>query len=293
MLSTIIPPIAIVGAGRVGSALGLALHAVGLPIAAVASRTSAHAAELAARVDAPHVGLFQAVRAPFVLFAVPDDAITTLAELVADAQGWRAGQTVVHVSGALPAGALAVAQAQGALIGAWHPLAAFARRNQPLPPGLTFAVEAAAPLHDTLHALTALLGGTPLDLAPAVKPLYHAAAVLVSNYSVVLTALAVQLLAHTATGPDQALAALLPLLATTLDNLRSQGLPAGLTGPLVRGDVGTVKQHMAALEQHEPQIAEVYRVLGTAALPLIAARHDAATLTALHSALAAPSVVEG
>jgi predicted short-subunit dehydrogenase-like oxidoreductase (DUF2520 family) len=280
------PRIALVGAGKVGTALGLALHRAGYPISAVASRTTEHAAELAELIAAPHLPLLAAVQtADLVLFVVPDDAIQPLAHIVAAAGGWHPGQLVIHASGAVPAEALSPAAAHGAIIGSFHPLAAFAQRNTDLPGGITFAVEAAAPLHSCLHRMARDLGGRPLDLAAAAKPLYHAAAVLASNYTVVLTALAVQLMAATGASEEHALAALLPLLDTTLANLRHDGLPAALTGPLVRGDHGTVTRHLAALDDQYPLTANVYRVVGEAALSLLSDRHSPQTLSVLASAL--------
>ncbi|MBA3945575.1 MAG: DUF2520 domain-containing protein [Herpetosiphonaceae bacterium] len=281
------PRIALIGAGRVGTALGLALHHAGYPITAVASRTIEHAAELAKLVSAPQLPLLAAVQhADLVLLVVPDDAIHPLAQVVADAGAWQPRQLVVHASGALPAQALAPAAACGALIGSFHPLAAFAQRNTLLPPGLTFGIEAAEPLRGYLHQIAQELGGYPLDLDAAAKPLYHAAAVLASNYTVVLAALAVQLMTTTGASEERALAALLPLLDTTLANLHDAGLPAALTGPLVRGDSGTVTRHLAALDDQYPLIANVYRATGEAALALLTARHTAPMLSELASALA-------
>ncbi len=281
------PRIAIIGAGRVGTALGLALHHAGYPITAVASRTIDHATELAQLVTAPQLPLLAAVQnADLVLFVVPDDAIHPLAQVVADAGSWQPGQLVVHASGALPAAALSPAAAQGAHIGSFHPLAAFARRNTTLPAGLTIAVEAAEPLRRILHRLAHDLGGQPLDLTADAKPLYHAAAVLASNYTVVLAALATQLIAATGAPEERALEALLPLLDTTLANLRRDGLPAALTGPLVRGDSGTVTRHLTALDTQYPLTANVYRALGEAALALLSESHNPAALGKLAAALA-------
>lgn len=280
------PSIGLIGAGRVGSSLTLALHQAGYRIAAVASRAPEHAAEVATSVGAAHLPLVAVPRyAELVLLAVPDDAVTSLAQLLKDAGAWQPGQMVVHCSGALPAAALHPAAAAGAQVASFHPLAAFALRNLPLPTNVTFAVEAQGSLHTLLHRMATELGGRALDLRPEDKPLYHAAAVLASNYTVVLAALAARLLEHTGATSDEALQALLPLLETTMSNLRAQGLPDGLTGPLVRGDVGTVARHVAALEAHDPRLAEVYRVLGLAALPLTADRHPAAMLQQLAEAL--------
>jgi predicted short-subunit dehydrogenase-like oxidoreductase (DUF2520 family) len=118
------------------------------------------------------------------------------------------------------------------------------------------------------------IGGRPFDLEGSARGLYHAAAVLASNYTVVLAALAADLLGHTGLDPDAALPALMPLLESTMANLGRAGLPGALTGPLARGDAGTVMRHLAALDRTTPEIAEVYRALGVAALPLVEARGE-------------------
>ena len=282
------PSVAIIGAGRVGSTLAQALHAAGYPITAVWSRTSAHATDLAQRVGAAVMPLPDvAEHAALTLIAVSDDSLAGLVEELAEAGAWTQAHMVVHCSGVLPAAVLAPAAAQGALIGGFHPLAAIAGRHQALPPGITFGIEADEPLRGTLHQMAQDLHSYSIDLDPAHRPLYHAAAVLASNYTVVLAALARELLELVGADGDAAQRAILPLLRSTLANLERAGLPDGLTGPLVRGDAGTVVQHLAALDATAPRIADVYRVLGLAALPLVEARGnlDPATLAKLEDAI--------
>lgn len=282
------PPVTIIGAGRAGSALARALHAAGYRIAAIASRTTVGAAALAHQVAAPVLPVEQAARdAELALIAVPDDRIFVLVEQLAAAHVWRTGQQVAHCSGVLPAAVLAPAAEQGALAGGFHPLAAIANRDRPLPGSISFAVEAAEPLRATLWSMARALGGTPFELQPEKRPLYHAAAVLMSNYTVVLAALAGQLLEQAGIPERESLAALLPLLRSTVDNLAGAGLPAALTGPLVRGDAGTVLRHVRTLDQAAPEVATVYRTLATAALPLAAAqgRLDRAAIARLEAAI--------
>lgn len=280
------PSIAIVGAGRVGSTLALALHAAGYPITAVWSRTRPHADELAMRVGAVVWPMEETLgAATLTLVAAPDDRLAEVATSLANAV--EAGQMVVHCSGVLPAGVLSPLAEHGALIGGFHPLAAIAERGQKLPRGVSFAVEAAEPLRGILRRMATDVGGHPFDLDPAARPLYHAAAVLASNYTVVLAALASDLLEQAGMERDGALQALAPLLRSALDNLEREGLPRALTGPLVRGDVGTVMAHLQALERRAPQTAQVYRVLAQAALPLVIARgnHDVTTIEQLEAAV--------
>ena len=282
-------PLAIIGAGRVGSTLALALHGIGYPITGVWSRTSAHATDLAARVGATVPALESvAERASLTLIAVSDDSLAELSAQLASRGVWRAGQMVAHCSGVLPVAVLAPVAEQGVLTGGFHPLAAISEREQLLPRGITFAVESAEPLRGILWQMARDIHGYPFDLNPAGRSLYHAAAVIASNYTVVLGALAADLLEHAGVETDEALRAILPLLHSTLSNIERAGLPDALTGPLVRGDAGTVSRHLAALDATNSRIATVYRALGVATLPLAAVRGslDAATLELLKTALA-------
>lgn len=282
------PSIALIGAGRVGSTLARALHTTGYSVNSIWSRTPAHASVLAEQVHARLVDLNTAPgTADLTLLAVADDSLATLVQDLADAGAWRAGQMVVHCSGVLPVAVLAPAATYGALTGGLHPLAAIADRDQALPPGMTFAVEAEEPLRAILHRMARDLGGRTFNLQGNARGLYHAAAVLASNYTVVLAALAADLLERAGIDPDAALPALMPLIESTMANLSSAGLPAALTGPLVRGDAGTVIRHLAALDRVTPGIAQVYRALGIAALPLVEARGEVPheTLHKLYDAL--------
>ncbi len=263
------PSLAIIGLGRVGTVLGQALKQAGYRIVAVSSRVPEKARAAATALGAQATTPARAARAAeLTLLTISDDAIPAVAAELAQAGAWRQGKAVIHASGVSPAGVLAPAAQQGAAIGAFHPLAAFARPDMPLPQGLTFAIEAQGTLHQQLWAMATALGGQPLNLAPEDKTLYHAAAVIASNYTVTLTSLAVQLFERMEATPEQALRALLPLMRTTLDNMERQGVPQALTGPLLRGDVSTVRQHLLALDEAAPQVALLYRCLAAGTLPL-------------------------
>ncbi len=263
------PSIAIIGLGRVGMVLGRALHAAGYPLVAVSSRSPAKAQAAAALFQAEAATpIVAAQAADLTLLTISDDAIPGVVAELAVAGAWHAGQSVVHASGVSPAAVLAPAAAYGAAIGGLHPLAAFASPETTLPPGLTFAIEATGTLHAQLWAMARALGGYPFDLDPADKTLYHAAAVIASNYTVTLAALASELFARMGAAPEEALRALVPLMRTTLDNMERQGLPQALTGPLLRGDVSTVQRHLAALDESVPRVGALYRCLAHGTLPL-------------------------
>lgn len=268
------PSLAVIGAGRVGTALAVGLGAAGYRITGVYSRTPASAAALAQRSGAAVFASAAAAAqaAELILLTVPDDAVGAAAAALAGAD--LRGRGVIHTSGALDAGPLAVLAAAGAAVGSLHPAFPFATRAVHAPlAGVTFAVEAEdARLRGWLLALVAALGGRALLIPPGGKAAYHAALVLVSNYTVTLYALGLRLLAGLGADPAAAAQALNALLAGTTANLGALGVPAALTGPLVRADQGTIAAHLDALDRADPEAAQVYRLLGRLTLPLAQAR---------------------
>ena len=273
-------PVGFIGAGKVGTALASLLHGRGVDVRAVSGRKPADGRRMAlgAGLDqgAASSSAKTVASADLVFLTVPDDSIEPLCMEIARAGGWRAGQGVVHCSGALPSSVLQSARDAGAFIASFHPLQTFASLQAALTnmPGSTFAIEGDPELVEQLDALVELLGGTALHLRPEEKTLYHAAATIASNYTVTLASLASRLLVDQGVAPDvnTALGYLLPLLRGTIDNLEALGLPDALTGPLSRGDVGTVASHLAALDRYAPETAHLYRHLARLTLPLAQAK---------------------
>ncbi|ADJ25925.1 Domain of unknown function DUF2520 [Dehalogenimonas lykanthroporepellens BL-DC-9] len=258
--------IGFIGAGRMGSALAGALSAAGYPVTAVASRSDESACKLAGRLpSASAVSPQQAADTVELLFiTTPDRAIAEVAGSIAA----RPGLMVCHVSAATPRLALASLENEGALTGVFHPLLAAGSREQAdIPPGTTFAIEAAEPLLGTLHRLANAVSGHSIELKSADRVLYHASAVLASNYLVTLLDRAAALWQGFA-GRQEALSALLPLVRGTLDNIENIGIPDCLTGPVARGDVATVAAHLEALTGADRDVRDIYRVLGRATVPL-------------------------
>jgi predicted short-subunit dehydrogenase-like oxidoreductase (DUF2520 family) len=288
-------PLGFIGAGKVGTALAALLHARGADIAAVAGRTPqssrkmALGAGLSASVAKTRADVLQS--ASIIFLTVPDDAIEPLCDEIGREGGWRPGVGVVHCSGALPSTILHAAHDAGALIASCHPLQAFANLAAALDnmPGSTFALEGDPALVAQLERLVDALGGSPLHLLAENKTLYHAAAVVASNYMVTLAALASDLLVRAGVTPDAntALPHLLPLMHGTLDNLKTLGLPDALTGPLARGDAGTITRHLQALQECAPATADLYRHIALLTLPMAEAKShfDQATLDKLREAI--------
>ncbi|TAK35221.1 MAG: DUF2520 domain-containing protein [Chloroflexota bacterium] len=283
------PSVGFIGAGTVGTALAVSLSGRGYQLAAVASKTHASAAALAARIQPPPpvCDAQGAVdRCELVFLTTPDDLIGPVANSLA----WHAGQAVVHCSGAASTDVLEAARAAGAAVGAFHPLQTFASVNEAIEnlPGSAFAIEADGPLLTILEQMARDLSGTPIRLGPGDKTIYHTAAVLVSNYTVALMAAATELWGQFGVTTPDATQSLLPLLQGTINNIRKIGLPGCLTGPIARGDLGTVEKHLEALEARAPELLGIYCELGLRAVPVALAKGkiDTNQARALEKALA-------
>lgn len=257
------PVIGIVGAGAVGTALGVALSRAGWPVQAVASRDPGRRERFRSlvegvRVFAEPLALLDEVE--LIIVAVPDDAIAPLAASLP----MYSGQAMVHTSGALDAGVLAPAMAAGTQIGAFHPLVAFADTERAVAAlhGATVAIEGDDQLAGLLADMAEAIGARPVRLVAGSKSAYHAAAVLAAGGFVALLDAIVEL--GRVAGLDEAgsLAIYGPLIEGTLGNARALGVRAALTGPIARGDVGTLESHLAALRAHAPDVLELYRAVG-------------------------------
>ncbi len=261
--------IGFVGAGVVGSALALRLRQAGYRVTAVASRTVASAQKLTAQVEgcaAVESPQQVADRADLVFLTVPDDAILD----VADGVEWRTLQMVVHCSGAKSLGVLRGPQHLGAQVGAFHPLQTFSSVQAALEnlPGSTVAVEAGEPLLGILRGIATDLGAESVDLPAEGRVLYHLSGVLACNYMVTLLGLAAGLWEEFGLTREQGLKALLPLTRGTLHNIETVGIPQALTGPIARGDAGTIEAHIKELEARRPDLLAVYREMALRTLPL-------------------------
>lgn len=262
-----------IGAGTVGSALARKLSERGYSVCAISSRTLASAQRLAAVIPAAVAYLDAqtvADEVDLVFITTPDGAIPG----VVSAVKWRSGQAVVHCSGADSVDVLQAARQAGALVGVIHPLQTFASVDQAMAnlAGSTFSLEAEEPLLRELKKMATDLDGRWVVLGAGDKVLYHAAAVIACNYAVTLVKLAADLWAKFGVPQGDAVKALLPLLKGTVNNLERVGLPGCLTGPIARGDAGTLTKHLAALEQRAPELLPVYRELGRQTVPISLAK---------------------
>jgi len=201
---------------------------------------------------------------------------------------WRPGQTVVHCSGASTVQSLEAARRQGAGVGSIHPCQTFAGIEQAIAnlPGSTFAIEAEEPVKATLTDMARALRGDIVYLTSEDKVLYHAAAAIACNYFTTIVKLAADLWRNFGKTPADAIRAYMPLLRGTLANIETVGFPECLTGPIARGDVATIRRHLAALEKSAPELLPLYKELGKFTVPIgrdkgSLAADRAAELTAL------------
>jgi len=262
-----------IGAGTTGTALAVRLSQKGYPVVAVSSRTLSSAQKLAGLVPDCRVCYTAqdvAEAAEMVFITTPDDVI---AQVCGEVQ-WCEGKSVVHCSGAHSMDILESAKRLGAAVGSFHPLQTFADVDQAIQnlPGSTFALEAEEPLLTTQKELTRLLNGNWVVLKPGDKVLYHAAAVFACNYLVTLVKMALDLWQNFGVSPKEATRALLPLLEGTINNIDNIGLPDCLTGPVARGDSGTIERHLSALETRNPALLTTYKELGLQTIPIALAK---------------------
>ena len=287
--------VAIIGAGRLGSALAVALSESGYEIVALVSRRLAHARKSARALntsplalDATQLDLIP--RADLVLFTTPDDQITEAATQFAQSLTARASRprvrraataaaaVALHASGALASDALAPLRAHNFALGSLHPLvsisdAASSAKNLH---GAFYCLEGDTPALRAARRIVRALDGHSFSVAARDKPLYHAAAVIASGHTVALFDLAATLLARCGLTPTRARQVLLPLLRSTLDNLYTRPPAQALTGSFARADTTTVRKHLAALRNTElPDALAIYALLGQRSLQLTARRGKA------------------
>ena len=245
--------VGIISAGRVGAVLGSALRAVDHQVIGVhaVSEASRERAE-ALLPGVPVLDVEEIVeRAELVMLAVPDDALATLVKGLADLGRWQPGQLVVHTSGRYGIGILEPARRLGAIPLALHPAMTFGGFSTDVArlTGCPMAVTAPDAVLPIAQALAVELGGEPFVLAEDARPAYHAALAHGANHLVTLVDQAVRIL--TAAGVEGGAATLGPLLGAALDRALTEDADSvltGLTGPVSRGDAGTVRSHIEALE---------------------------------------------
>jgi predicted short-subunit dehydrogenase-like oxidoreductase (DUF2520 family) len=283
--------LAIIGAGRVGRALGRRFREQGWKIGSIVTRTEVSARKAVRFIGAGHThsAVSRAVFASrVILIATPDDQIAVVARELARIGGDELlGKVVLHTSGARGADALSILKAQGAAVGSIHPLQSFSGVSVPSLEGRVFAIDGDTQAIRVARQMAHALGGSPVRIASEKKALYHTAAAMAAGHVLAVEEAATQLLLSLGMRRSEAVRALLPLTRQVLDNFEGLGPRAAWTGPLSRGDFKVVRAHLEALRESPQEFAKVY-----AALCRLAARVLAQDTTAMLAELEKISVEE-
>jgi predicted short-subunit dehydrogenase-like oxidoreductase (DUF2520 family) len=257
--------LAIIGAGRVGRALGRRLREAGFRIVLVASRSEAKA-----RSGAKFIGGGRAIAgipaslvgAGVILLTVPDDAIAAVASELGERCGEELrGKVALHTSGALDGSVLQSLRAHGAAVGSMHPMQTFSGVAIPPLVGKVFAIEGDDAAVRAARRVARALGGVPLKIRAAQKPLYHAAGVFAAGLCLALEEAGVQVLMNVGLKRREAQRALLSLTRQVLEHYEKLGPQKAWTGPLARGDFRVLAAHETALRGLPPEFLEAYRAM--------------------------------
>ncbi|HME34405.1 MAG TPA: DUF2520 domain-containing protein [Candidatus Sulfotelmatobacter sp.] len=269
------PGVAIVGAGNFGSALAGELQRAGYVIDAVIAHSREEslnrARQLARQVGARVSRDLSAVRAGLIWFCVPDAEIARAARLLAGNVEWK-GRVALHSSGALTSDELAVLRRRGAAVASVHPLMTFVQGSQASLVGVPFALEGDQAAARVARRVVRDVGGRAYSIRKKDKAAYHAWGTFASPLFTALLATTEQVAALAGVNRKAAKHRMIPILLQTLANYAAFGAAGGFSGPIVRGDVDTVKRHLRVLRS-EPAARKVYSELARAALQYLPVKH--------------------
>ena len=263
-----------IGAGRMGGALAIALSRKKYPVTAVVSRSKKSALQIAGNTGAGSfvVSRLNAVPPSDLIFiTTPDSEIAAVAEKLAKTSTVKNKPTILHTSGSLSSEVLKPLRDIGCATGSMHPLASISEAK--LGPkrfkGAYFCIEGDAKAQRVAKQIVKDLGGKAFSLETKYKPLYHAAAVMTSGHTTALFATAVEILTRCGLTAEKAKAVLFPLLEGTVKNLGGQSPAAALTGTFARADTGAFERHIKLLaENADADASQVYLLLGKISLKL-------------------------
>ena len=267
------PDVSIIGTGRLGTTLALALAAQGYSIRSLVARRAQSARKAATLLDEEAQVLAakqldSLLPSKVFLITVPDDQIAGVAAKLSRLQ-IDVKPTALHTSGALSAEVLAPLRKRGWHTGSIHPLASISSAGKNVLGGAFWSVEGDKAALQVAKSIVRDLKGKSFSIRSEDKPLYHAAAVMASGNVVALFDVALEMLAQCGLPRKTARSILLPLIAGTVRNLQNKDPAQALTGTFSRGDLETVKRHLEALDRSKLAGAlELYRLLGQRSLKL-------------------------
>ncbi len=268
--------ITIVGPGRVGSVLGVALKRAGYQISEVVSREAA-ASQRAARALARATGAdavtarVAELQAKVIWFLVPDREISAVAREFASRVSWK-GKIAFHSSGALGSEELDVVRQLGASVASVHPFMTFVSQSRPSLEGVPFGIEGDSTAVRVARGIVANMGGEPFTLSPGQKVLYHAWGGFTSPLLVSLLVTAEKVAESIGFSNKDARKWVAPIVQQTVANYARLGAAEAFSGPIVRGDAAVVRKHLEALKGN-PEAFAVYVALARAALRNLPARN--------------------
>jgi len=263
------PRIAIVGAGRLSSALAVSLREAGYKIDTIIFRRAGSSQARARRLAAQVGARARSIRSPIlstrvVWFCVPDQQISPCAETLARVTDWG-GKIAVHSSGALSGSELDAVKKKGAAVASVHPLMTFVKKVRPSLNGVPFALEGDRAATRVARRMVLDMGGEPFSIAKEDKAAYHAWGGFTSPLLVAILVIAEQVAMKAGIRRELARRRMRPIVGQTLANYFETGPADAFSGPIIRGDVATVEKHLRVLEQI-PEAKQVYLALANAAL---------------------------
>ncbi|MBN2168761.1 MAG: DUF2520 domain-containing protein [Actinobacteria bacterium] len=265
--------IAIVGAGKVGTAIAVAVSRAGYTVAEVVDIDPSACEELASKTGArPGLSPVEAcLDTGLTIITTPDSLIAQVCEEIGSAGVGLKGRKVMHMSGALSLEVLEPVKRKGADVLCVHPLQTFADLEGAVEalPGSRFGVTCETGLESWARGFVEAIGGTMLLVDDSDKVLYHTAAVMACNLITMVVFGAEVLYRGLGFSPDEARTAFMPLLRATVDNIERLGPAKALTGPLSRGDVHTIEMHLGGLEKLDPELLSLYREVSIWGLKLV------------------------
>ena len=266
--------VSIIGTGRLGTTLAVALASRGYTIRSLVARTAKSARKAALLLDADvqvlaAKNLRSLINADLFLITVPDDQIASVARELGEINADQKKSVVLHTSGALSSEVLEPLREKGWHTGSIHPLMSVSAVHDAHLQGAYWSIEGDRSALRLGKEIVRDLGGKSFSIRTEDKPLYHAAAVMVSGNVVALFDVALEMLGECGLDRKTARAVLLPLIASTVRSLQTKSPEESLTGTFSRGDVETVKRHLAALKSKElAEALDLYRLLGQRSLKL-------------------------
>jgi predicted short-subunit dehydrogenase-like oxidoreductase (DUF2520 family) len=266
------PRIAIVGLGNLGTALALSLRRAGYAIEVLLSRgrSAGKARTLAKQIGARIPDSPLKLRADIVWFCVPDSEIARAARSL-ERISWK-GRVALHSSGALTSDELDVLRQKGAAVASAHPLMTFVRESHPPLAGVSFAIEGDARAARIARSVVRTLGGKSYPVRRKDKAAYHAWATFASPLLIALLVTGEQVARLAGVPAKAAKQRMIPILLQTLVNHATYDTASAFSGPIIRGDVETIRKHLLVLRK-TPVAREVYKALAHAALEYLPARN--------------------